>query len=256
MEIRAAWRFAAYAAAGIAGLSVVLALQPGSAAPDKTRTTKTVVVSAVTHPARHSGCHAAAPATAAGYAAMFARTPAAQWAGGDTAITVQVGARHVWLFSDSLSTGRFVHSAAIVQTGGCLHVSHAGQQLLPNTRTGWYWITSATVYGRSGLRIKAESVKQTGQGPWDFATGRSRYALATVNAAGDVTFTRWLPGTPTADKPAGTLVRTGPGRVTYGRAVHHDIRIGSSYLVTVCRNWDDGVLHPLRTYAPTFTTGR
>jgi hypothetical protein len=155
---------------------------------------------------------------------MFARTPIDQWGGADTAITVTVGARRVWLFSDTLSTGRLVHSTAITQTGGCLHVSHRGAQLLPDFTNGWYWITAARPYGTSSLRIKAETVRRTGNGPWDFATGRSRYAIAAVNRAGDVTFSRWLPGTVASDKPSGTLVRTAPGHVTYGRVVHHDIR--------------------------------
>jgi hypothetical protein len=184
---------------------------------------------------------------------MFARTSVSEWAGGDTALTVTLGRRHVWLFSDTLSTGRFVHSTAVTQTAGCLHVSHHGAQLLPDSATGWYWITSAAAYGPSTLRIKAMTVRRTGAGPWDFTTGRSRYAIAVVRPAGDVTFSRWLPGTLASDEATGVLARVGPGHVTYGRVVHRDIRLADGhYLVTVCQNWDDGVLHPLRQYAPLF----
>lgn len=202
-----------------------------------------------------SGCHAPAPTTAAGYTAAFSRIPVAQWGGGDVAITVTLGTRHVWLFGDTLSTSRFVHSSAITQDGGCFHVSHGGAQLLPDSGSAWWWIESASRVTGSTIRVKAEIVHRTGTGAWGFATGRSRYALAVVSAAGDVTFTRWLPGTVPSDKPRGVLRRLASGQVSYGRYVHRDIPVAGGYLVTTCRNWDDGRLHPLRTYAPAFSAG-
>jgi hypothetical protein len=212
-------------------------------------------VSPVVAPVRRAASCPAAPTTAAGYTAMFAKLNPAQWGGGDVSISVKLGTRTVWLYGDTLSTGRMVHSTAIVQTGGCLHVSHGGTQLLPNSGSSWYWIAAANAYGRSSVRILATSVHRTGSGPWDFATGRSRYAVAAVSAAGDVTFTRWLPGTVATPKPSGTLVRVGPGHVEYGQVVHRDIPLADGrYLRTLCQNWDDGRMHAPRAYAPLFST--
>lgn len=239
---------ATLALAGLAA-AVLTACGHGQHATSPATTTPT------TSPVAAKPCNRPAPTTAAGYAAMFAHTPLAQWGGGDTAITVTLGHRHVWLFSDTLSTGRFVHSTAITQDGGCLHVSHAGAQLLPNGAASWYWIQTARAAGASTIRVKAVQVHATGTGPWDFTTGRARYAIVTVNQAGDVTFSRWLPGTHPATPPIGTLRRTGPGRVSYGQVIHRDIPVTGGYLVTTCQNWDDGQFHPLRSYAPLFSVG-
>jgi hypothetical protein len=201
-----------------------------------------------------TGCHTPAPTTARGYTALWAKLPVARWGGGDVSISVKLGARTVWLYGDTLSTGRFVHSTAIVQTGGCLHVSRQGAQVLPNAGTSWYWIVSASAYGPGAVKILAESVHRTGAGAWDFAIGSSRYALVAVSKAGDLTFSRWLPGTYATPKPAGTLIRVSAGHVEYGQVVHRDIRLADGrYLLTTCQNWDDGRLHALRAYAPLFS---
>jgi hypothetical protein len=201
-----------------------------------------------------TGCVAPAPTTARGYTALWAKLPVAQWGGGDVSISVKLGTRTVWLYGDTLSTGRFVHSSAIIQHGGCLHVSHGGAQLLPNMGTTWYWVARASAYSPSSVKILAESVHRTGVGPWDFITGQSRYALASLNGAGDLTFTRWLTSSATTPKPTGTLIRVSAGHVEYGQVVHRDIRLADGrYLLTTCQNWDDGRLHAPRAYAPLFS---
>ena len=103
------------------------------------------------------------------------------------------------------------------------------------------------------MKILAESVRRTGSGVWDFATGSSRYAVAAVSATGDVTFARWLPGTVATPKPTGTLLRVGAGHLEYGQVVHRDVKLADGhFLETVCQNWDDGRLHPASAYRPLF----
>ena len=68
-----------------------------------------------------------------------------QWGAADVSISVQLlDGRALWLYGDTFSTKRFVHSTAIVQDRGCLHVANAGDQLLPNDDdTHIYWIHDA-----------------------------------------------------------------------------------------------------------------
>jgi len=145
-------------------------------------------------------CTVPTPTSAAGYSAMFATVPAAQWGGADVSISVRVGPTNVWLWGDTISqvaswspfVGRFVHSTAVTQRYGCLHVSHAGAQLLPNDPDGtWYWIKSAAAIDTTHLRVTADHVERTGSGAWDFAVIGQRTATAVLDAAGDVTFQAW-----------------------------------------------------------------
>jgi hypothetical protein len=241
----------------------------GAVVPSPSRTTTAAVV------ATHI-CTRPAPDTAAGYTAMFAALDTREWGGADIAVSVPVGGRSVWLFGDTLSSGldgrgRFVHSTAITQQAGCLHVSHAGAQLLPDehqvavpTRADpsrIYWIQSGAAVGPDTLTVTARAIDIVGTGPWDFRDGgASRTALATVDEAGDVTFVRWLataagpapdPG-PMIDCEAPRL--PAPHHICYGRRGHPELSLaGGHTLVTVSQNWDDGVLHPLHDYQPVFS---
>jgi len=218
--------------------------QPAPVAPPHTAIQQSVA---------SAGCTAQTPTTARGYTTLWSKLPVTQWGGGDVSISVKIGARTVWLYGDTLSTGRFEHSTAIVQTAGCLHVSHGGAQLLPNSGLSWYWIAAASADGPTDVKILAESVHRTGSGVWSFAVGTSRYALASLNSAGDLTFSHWLTSSATPAKPVGTLLRVGYGHLEYGQVVHHDIRLADGhYLLTICQNWDDGKTHPLQAYAPIF----
>lgn len=136
----------------------------------------------------------AEPKTASDYNKMFAKVNPAYWGGADVSISVpwSDGSR-IWLYGDTLSTGRFVHSSAIVQKNGCLTVNRRGEQLLPNdSDTLIYWIDSARKVDNTTLYIRAGQISiKPGQGPWAFkATGR--YKTATVKyIRGVLTFVTW-----------------------------------------------------------------
>jgi hypothetical protein len=212
-------------------------------------------------PAVHAapkGCTKPAPTTAKGYAAMFAALPTSQWGAADTSISVPLAdGRDVWLYSDTFEAGRFVHSTAIVQDQGCLHVSHTGAQLLPNDDAQHiYWISTATGHG-SSLTIQARAITLTGHGPWDFRDGgHTRTALASVSAAGDVSFVRWTADRSSPAPNPGPMYVYGPHHFGYGRHTHPEARLASGrVLVTTCQNFDDGVLHPFADYRPIFSEG-
>lgn len=218
-------------------------------------------------------CSSPAPRTAGGYTAMFARLDPAQWGGGDVAITAPLGDRTVWLFGDTLSTGRFVHSTAIVQRGGCLHVSHGGAQLLPDQHVAArptvadpstvYWIEEARALGPDALAVTARAVDIVGTGPWAFHdAGFESTALVSVDEVGDVTFRRWLAVTRSPAPRPGPVIDCEapappkPHHLCYGPQRHPELRLaGGRTLVTVSQNWDDGVLRPLGEYRPLFFAG-
>ena len=146
----------------------------------------------------------AGPSSAREYAAMWASLPADQWGAGDVSLSVPLGdGRVVWLYGDTMSTGRFVHSSAIVQTGWTLHVSHRGRQILPNEppaggRRIWYWIEAARLVQPDLLEVTVGQISGGAAGVWDFHRTRaaSRVALVAVDPAGDLDFVRWLRWTP------------------------------------------------------------
>lgn len=218
-----ATRRLAYAAAATAAvlLSYALAMV---VAPWHSPAHRTAAVSTAPAPPQAApvpACTKPAPATAAGYAAMFAHVPTVQWGGADVALSVPLpSGRVVWLYGDTFSqvtrwapfAGRMFHSSAIVQTGGCLHVSQQGSWVLPgqvdltnydNPATAkpvlaWYWIKGAVSYGRTSpygfdyLLITADHVQATGDKPWQFKVIGQRTAQAWVSASGDVGFVQWV----------------------------------------------------------------
>lgn len=181
----------------------------------------------------------AAPTTAAGYQALWAALDPCEWGAADTSLSVPLpDGRSVWLYSDTLSRcNGFVHSTAIVQTGGRLHVSHGGKQLIPNADSHHiYWIEQAR-------RVSDTTIAVT--------TAKSRVALVTVSAAGDVTFLRWS-GYVAMPTQYHDFTVVGPHMFTYENRPHPEARLASGKtLWTVCHNRDDGVID-YATMRPTF----
>lgn len=205
-----------------------------------------------------SVCHKPAPTSADGYAAMFAALPVSEWGAADVAISVPLGRRSVWLFGDTLSTRRFVHSTAIIQDKGCLHVSHAGAQLLPDDDPAHiYWIISARAVDSTSLAVLARAITLVGKGAWDFRDGgHSRTAHVDVDAQGDASFIRWVSDKNCAAPDPGAMYRIDdrPHHFGYARNTHPEAHLASGRtLVTTCQNWDDGMPHPFADYRPIFT---
>jgi DNA topoisomerase IB len=200
--------------------------------------------------------HAPAPKTAKGYANMWAeQVDTAEWGGADISISERLpDGRRVWLYGDTLSGNNgFVHSTAITQDGGTLHVSDGGKQLLPNEaktpdgRQTIYWIEKAEAVGDNMLQVWAAPISVGEQGPWDFhrANPDSRVAMVTIDAQGNAHFEDWKGYT---QAPADSMIDHGhddakavePGHWTY-QGFTHDIRLADgSYLHTLNQNWDDG----------------
>lgn len=192
-----------------------------------------------------------APTTAEGYARMFAATVAKGEAGaGDVSLSAPLpDGRVVWLFGDTFSPRNgMVHSSAIVQTGGRLHVSDHGAQVLPNGKaTGGrkviHWIEAATATGSNRLTVTAAPMSVGSANGWDFhrADARSRTATVRVTPAGDVRFVRWTGWTtapaPFADFDYGT---DSPGHVTYEHRAHPWADIDGGVLMTHANNHDLG----------------
>lgn len=211
------------------------------------------------------------PTTAAGFKAMFDAVDTDEWGGGDVSVSVQIAdGRTVWLFGDTLSRDHWmVSSSAIVQTGGDLHVSHGGRQLLPkappvNGRRSVYWIETARAAGGDTLEVTAARMSVGTAGPWDFRrVGRmSRTALLSVDATGDVRFVRWTGSVPepridhaflgvAQGVPADRFAD--PKAVFYRKNAHPQFRLASrEVLHTICANRTDGDLSDLTAYRPIF----
>ena len=209
-----------------------------------------------------TGSWVPAPTTVAGYRSLFRSVDPFFWGAADVSISAKqpgTGIR-VWLYGDTLSKRNgFVHSTAITQRGGRVHVSHDGEQLLPDGATKCkagvcrdriYWIEAARFRADGALIITAAPMSVGTASVWDFhrpklRADQSRLGLARVDAAGDVTFKRWLRW---VDRPLLTgdgedFTVVGPHHFTYQEVVH-DIRLADgTWLKTICQNWDDGGFH-------------
>ena len=237
-----------------AGTEVVPAARPS----EQTHSPSSLADVALAAASVPAPCAKKAPATAAGYARMFAALPTRQWGAADGALSLKVGTRSVWFYGDTFSDGRFVHSTAITQNRGCLHVSHAGAQLLPNDNPSHiYWIQSAasTATKPTRITIRARAVTLTGTKAWAFRDGGyDRVAVATLNAAGDLTFAYWGRKIAAPVPDPGPMYIYGPHHFGYGRRTHPELKLASGkMLVTTCQNWDDNVLHPPSAYRVLFT---
>lgn len=209
----------------------------------------------VTQPAGHRKTkRTAAPTTVDGYRAMFAKVPVSQWGGADVSISTKLrDGRRVWLYGDTLSGNNgFVHSTALTQSGGTLHVSAGGKQVLPNAkdangRTIIFWVEQAKQQASGDLLITAAPVTLTGTGLFDFHRDptRSRQALVAINSAGDLTFKKWvryihrplltIDGEDAHPAPDGKV-----GHWYYSYVIH-DIRLADgTWLETNAQNWEDG----------------
>jgi hypothetical protein len=203
-------------------------------------------------------CDRPAPASATGYAALWRTLPIDQWGGGDVSISVPLGdGRIVWLYGDTMSTGRMVHSSAIVQDGGCLHVSHRGAQVLPNDSARViYWISAAQAVGRSSVDITARRITLSPErGVWGFAdAGHSVTWRALVTAAGDLDLvSRGAAVESPAPDPGPFYTVPGDG-FGYARHAHPWAVLASGEtLTTTCRNYDDSRLRDPRAYAPVWS---
>jgi hypothetical protein len=202
-------------------------------------------------------CATRAPTTARGYAHLFAHLPTSQWGAADLSITVALRRRSVWLYGDTFEAHRFAHSTAIVQTRGCLHVSHAGAQLLPNDDPHHiYWITSARAVDATRLAVIARSTVLTGTCLFCFRDGGfDRTALLAVSATGDVSFVRWTAKHVRPAPNSGPMIHIDnqPHHFGYARHAHPEAQLASGrMLVTTCQNWDDGILHQFADYRPIF----
>lgn len=231
-------------------------------------------------------CSAPAPTTAAGYATLFGLLPTREWAAGDDGITVPFGRRSIWLFGDTFSARPrgFVHSTAIVQTGGCLHVSHAGDQVLPDDADTSaqvaghtavihhiYWIETGHPIDATHMAITARAMRLVPHwdanqhklvyGQWDFHDGGfDRTALVSVSTVRDLTFVRWTAEAHTPPPNPGSMLNCDapapaqPGHFCYARHVHPELRLSAGQvLVTTSQGWDDGRLHPFGDYRLIFT---
>ena len=199
---------------------------------------------------------------------MFSSLSTSQWGAADVSISIRFGADSIWLFGDTISrvtswrpfAGRFMHSSIVTQHDGCLHVSHAGAQVLPNEADGtWYWIKAAAAVGADHLRITADHVEATGTGAWAFRVIGERTATAVLDSNGDVTFQSWTgqpvptqnvvrkdgayaPWTQTvSDVATGRVLVTGLPDTTsnwsYAPSVHSEVHLASGKtLLTVCQN--------------------
>lgn len=202
-------------------------------------------------------CATSAPSTAAGYTAMFAGLDQREFGAADVGLSVVLsGGRSVWLFGDTFSTGRFVHSSAIVQDGGCLHVSNGGAQLLPNDDARHiYWVFAAEAVGGDAALVWGRSVTLTGKGPWDFEDGGAyRGYLVQFDATGDATILHKGPKVKSPAPDPGPMVMLGDHHFGYSIKAHPEARLASGKVLTsMAQNWDDGVLHPTEDYRLIFS---
>lgn len=195
-----------------------------------------------------------APTTAQGFTQMFEALDSQVWGAADLGISVPMAdGRSVWLFGDTFS-GRYgmVHSSALVQSGGSLHVSNEGMQLLPNPledKNLIYWIETARAVDASHLEVVAEQVRigSGAAGGWDFHRDavQDRTALVAVSPEGDVSFVRWTGWTadPKIDTRFLTAADGAPSStghdVYYARHAHPEFALTSGKtLTTIAHNWD------------------
>lgn len=185
-----------------------------------------------------------APTTVTGYRDMFATVDTAEWGAADVGLSVDLpSGQRVWLYGDTLSgTNGFVHSTAITQDGGTLHVSHGGQQLLPDKADNQiYWIEGAKPVGGNKIAVDAALMDIGTNGPWDFTRHRpdAHRAIVVVDPTGDVTFDHWatwVPGNP----PSTYMKVLEPHHYQYNERAHPTIVLDSGrVLYTYSQNWDD-----------------
>jgi hypothetical protein len=145
-------------------------------------------------------CAKRAPNTPAAFAAALATLPSTQWGAADLSVSVPMpDVRTVWLYGDTFTgpdpshlTG-MVHSSAVVQNGGCFHVSARGAQLLPNDNPARIsWPSGAIALDATHLLVATGQQKLTGTCGLCFQQVGLRGAIVTLSPDGDVRFSHWL----------------------------------------------------------------
>lgn len=195
----------------------------------------------------------AEPTTVAGYKAMFDAIPINQWGAADIGISVKLGdGRRVWLFGDTLRNNDpgFVHSTALTQSNGVIHVSRGGQQLLPNAGKVFYWPEVVKAQGANKIKVTAAPIKMKGTGLFDFKRNdhNSRTAILHVENDGDVIFDRWveLVPRPTIKGDGEDIVILGPNHYGYWFVTHDIVLANGKRLRSMSQNWDDGFENHLK----------
>jgi hypothetical protein len=176
---------------------------------------------------------------------MFSEVDREEWGAADIGMSIALpDDRRVWLYGDTLSDGNgFVHSTAIVQDGGDLHVSRGGRQLLPNAGATFYWPETVRVF-RGDLMVTAAPIKVMGDCLYCFerhATD-SRVARLAVTRKGDVRFVKWVRTVPRPEIAGDgeDLEILGPNHYAYWK-ITHDIQLrDGSWLTSTSQNWDNG----------------
>jgi hypothetical protein len=192
-----------------------------------------------------------APTTAWGYRQMFSKVSVKEWGAADGSASYPLkDGRRLWLYGDTLSVNNgFVHSTAIVQDGGSLHVSHGGKQLLPNgpkTSDGRqiiYWMDSAVPLTNRRILIKAAQMSIGTGGLWDFQRlhpGMVRVAHMKIDATGNVTFVEWKGWAEQGPERPVEFTPLAAHHFLYNPFHHTDIHLDDGKtLVTWSQNWDD-----------------
>lgn len=189
-----------------------------------------------------------APDTAKGYQKMWNKLDQKEWGSADVSLSVPLGdGRVVWLYGDTTSENNgFVHSTAITQTGGRLHVSSGGAQLIPNDdamgdRDSIYWIQDGTPVGKNQIHVIAAPMSVGKGGVWDFKRRSmlDRMGLLKVDENGDVHFVKWLRWV-TAPRMFADLKKV-DNKLTYENRAHPEAKLKShKVLMTVNQNNADG----------------
>lgn len=195
---------------------------------------------------------------------MFAALPVGQWGAADGGVSVPFFGKSVWLFGDTFEAHAhgLAHSTAIVQDRGCLHVSHAGAQLLPDDDPAHvYWMEGGKVIDRGHLAIAARSVILSGNRVWNFADGGfDRTALVSVSAAGDLTFVRWSAKHFSPPPDQGPMLDceapapATPGHFCYAEHAHPELHLSGGHILdSTSQNWTDGAWHGWNAYRLIFS---
>lgn len=187
-----------------------------------------------------------APKSAKGFTKMWDQVSTDEWGAADVSLSVPMpDGRSVWLYGDTFSGNNgFVHSTAITQDGGNLHVSNGGKQLLPNDpsvggRESIYWIEAGTAVGKDKIKVTAAPMSVGKDGMLDFQRRSmlSRLGLVKVDSSGDAHFVKWLKWVP---KKNGFFdVSTNGKGVTYEHRAHPEFKLKSGKtLMTYNQNYN------------------
>lgn len=196
------------------------------------------------------GTWVSAPTSVAGYTALWDSLDTRYWGAADVSLSVNMGnGRVVWLYGDTFSGNNgMVHSSAILQYGGSLHVSYKGRQLLPNDSPHRiYWVEAAHKVNAHRIKVTAAPISLGKSGVWDFkrTTVKSRVALVRLSDAGNLKFLHWV-GYVKAPNPFTDFTALSAHHFTYEKRPHPWANLSNGKVLhTTCQNWDDDVSNHL-----------